>query len=134
TKLHGFLSYLMRCAITGEHYTVFGYKGKQVRDNIHSYDLVNMFYHFYKSPRCGEVYNAGGSRHSNCSMKEAVKMCEEIVGKKMNYSYSEDNRIGDHIWYISDVSKFQRHYPGWKFKYSINDILGQLFDGIQSRC
>jgi CDP-paratose 2-epimerase len=133
TKLHGFLSYLMKCAITGDHYTVFGYKGKQVRDNIHSYDLVNMFWHFYQNPKCGEVYNAGGSRHSNCSMKEAIKMCEEITGKKMNYSYAEDNRIGDHIWYISDVSKFKNHYSEWNFKYDISDILEQIFEGVKNR-
>lgn len=99
TALHGFLAYLMKCAITGQHYNVFGYKGKQVRDNIHSYDLVNMFYHFFKNPKAGEVYNAGGSRHSNCSMMEAIEQCEKITGKKMNYTYMEDNRIGDHIWY-----------------------------------
>ncbi len=127
TQLHGFLSYLMKCAVTGDHYTVFGYKGKQVRDNIHSYDLVNMFYHFYQNPRSGEVYNAGGGRHSNCSMTEAIDICEEITGNKMNYSYSEDNRIGDHIWYISDLSKFREHYPSWEYKYGINDILSQIF-------
>ena len=127
TQLHGFLSYLMKCAVTGNHYTVFGYKGKQVRDNIHSYDLVNMFYHFYMNPRQGEVYNAGGSRHSNCSMTEAIEICEEITGNKMNYSYSEDNRIGDHIWYVSDVSKFKSHYPEWSYKYNLRDILEQIF-------
>lgn len=127
TQLHGFLSYLMKCAVTGNHYTVFGYKGKQVRDNIHSYDLVNMFYHFYTNPRQGEVYNAGGSRHSNCSMTEAIEICEQITGNKMNYSYAEDNRIGDHIWYISDVSKFKNHYPEWTYKYNLNDILEQIF-------
>jgi len=127
TQLHGFLSYLMKCAITGDHYSVFGYKGKQVRDNIHSYDLVNMFYHFYQNPRQGEVYNAGGSRHSNCSMKEAIALCEAIVGKKMNYSYEENNRIGDHIWYISDVSKFKSHYPKWDYKFDLNDILSQIY-------
>lgn len=126
-QLHGFLSYLMKCAVTGDHYTVFGYKGKQVRDNIHSYDLVNMFYHFYKDPKQGEVYNAGGSRHSNCSMKEAITICEAITGKKMNYSYAEDNRIGDHIWYISDVSKYKKHYPEWSYKYDLNDILEQIY-------
>jgi CDP-paratose 2-epimerase len=126
TQLHGFLSYLMKCAVTGEHYTVFGYKGKQVRDNIHAYDLVNMFYHFYRSPRQGEVYNAGGSRHSNCSMQEAILMCEEITGKKMNYSYAENNRIGDHIWYISDVSKFRKQFPEWKYRYNLKDILLQI--------
>ena len=113
-------------AIDGKHYTVFGYKGKQVRDNIHSYDLVNMLWHFYQKPRNGEVYNAGGSRYSNCSMQEAIAMCEEITGNNMNYSYSEDNRIGDHIWWISDVSKFQSHYPDWDFKYNIMDILTQI--------
>jgi CDP-paratose 2-epimerase len=132
-QLHGFLSYLMKCAITGNHYTVFGYKGKQVRDNIHSWDLVNMFWHFYLNPREGEVYNAGGGRHSNCSMKEAIDMCEAITGKKMNYSYSESNRIGDHIWYISDLTKFKQHYPEWNWKYNINDILTQIHDSMSRR-
>ena len=105
--LHGFLSYLVKCAVTGQPYTVFGYKGKQVRDNIHSLDLINMFWHFYQAPRPGEVYNAGGGRHSNCSMKEAIALCEQMAGKKMNVVYSDQNRIGDHIWYISDTRKFQ---------------------------
>ncbi len=126
TKLHGFLSYLMKCAITGDKYTVFGYHGKQVRDNIHSWDLVNMFWHFYQNPRQGEVYNAGGGRFSNCSMAEAIAMCQEITGKPMNYEYTEANRIGDHIWWISDVSKFKSHYPAWTWKYNINDILTQI--------
>lgn len=133
TKLHGFLSYLMKCAIKGDHYTVFGYKGKQVRDNIHSWDLVNMFWHFYQNPRQGEVYNAGGGRHSNCSMQEAITICEKIADKKMNYSYSETNRIGDHIWWISDVSKFKSHYPNWEFKYNIDDILGQIHESMSTR-
>lgn len=133
TKLHGFLSYLMKCAVNGDHYTVFGYKGKQVRDNIHSYDLVNMFWNFYQNPRCGEVYNAGGGRHSNCSMQEAIALCEKIVEKKMNYSYSEENRIGDHMWWISDVSKFKRHYPQWDYHYSIEDILHQIFISMKDR-
>ena len=133
TKLHGFLSYLVKCAITGDHYTVFGYKGKQVRDNIHSWDLVNMFWHFYQKPRMGEAYNAGGSRHSNCSMKEAITICEEITGKKMNYSYSETNRIGDHIWWISDVSKFKNHYPGWEYKYNLQGIVQEIFEEMKTR-
>lgn len=133
TALHGFLAYLMKCAITGSHYTIFGYKGKQVRDNIHSYDLVNMFYHFYRNPRSGEVYNAGGSRHSNCSMLEAIKICEEITGKKMNFSYNNDNRIGDHIWYISDVRKFKNHYPDWNYKYNLEDILSQIHSALLTR-
>lgn len=133
-KLHGFLSYLMKCNITGDHYTIFGYKGKQVRDNIHSYDLVNMFWHFYQNPKDGgPVYNAGGSRYSNCSMLEAIDMCEAITGNKMNYSYTEDNRIGDHIWYISDISKFQKDYPNWAYKYDINDILTGIFVSMKSR-
>jgi len=133
TQLHGFLSYLMKCAITKQHYTIFGYKGKQVRDNIHSFDLINMFWHFYKNPKKGEVYNAGGGRHSNCSMLEAIKMCEEITGNKMNYSYSEKNRIGDHIWYISNVSKFKKDYPEWNFTYNIKDILVEIYEGLKAR-
>lgn len=133
TQLHGFLSYLMKCAITGDHYTVFGYKGKQVRDNIHSWDLVNMFWHFYQNPRQGEAYNAGGGRHSNCSMKEAIAVCEKITGKPMNYSYTEDNRIGDHIWYISDVRKFKNDYPSWDYRYNLEDILTQIHDSMSSR-
>ncbi len=132
-QLHGFLSYLMKCAITNQHYTVFGYQGKQVRDNIHCYDLVNMFDHFYENPRAGEVYNAGGARFANCSMQEAIALCEEITGNKMNYSYSEANRIGDHIWYVSDVSKFKEHYPEWDFKYNIQDTLTQIFDELKNR-
>ena len=127
-ELHGFLAYLMKCAVTGKEYSIFGYKGKQVRDNIHSYDLVNAFYHFYKNPRMGEVYNIGGSRHSNCSMKEAISKCEALSGKAMNVSYlDDDNRIGDHIWYISDVRKFQKHYPDWHYKYGIDDIFQQIY-------
>jgi CDP-paratose 2-epimerase len=133
TMLHGFLSYLMKCAITGDHYTILGYKGKQVRDNIHAWDLVNMFWNFYQNPRPGEVYNAGGSRHSNCSMIEAIKICERMTGKKMNYSYSNENRIGDHIWYISDVNKFKNHYPDWSYKYNLEDILSQIYYSFRNR-
>ena len=133
TQLHGFLSYLMKCAITEDHYTIFGYKGKQVRDNIHSWDLVNMFWHFHQNPKQGEAYNVGGGRHSNCSMKEAIAKCENITGSKMNYSYSDNNRIGDHIWWISDVSKFKSHYPTWDWKYDLDNILFQLFESIKQR-
>lgn len=132
-ELHGFLAYLMRCAITGEHYTVFGYKGKQVRDNIHSYDLVNMFWHFYQNPRSGEVYNVGGGRHSNCSVLEAILACEEITGDKIHWSYSESNRTGDHIWWISDLSKFRNHYPSWDYQFNMDDILREIFRGIKER-
>lgn len=127
-QLHGFLAYLMQCTISGSPYTIFGYKGKQVRDNIHSYDLVNAFYHFYKNPKQGEVYNMGGSRHSNCSVQEAIVMCQELAGRKLKYSYSEDSRSGDHIWYISDVRKFQSHYPEWKYKYDMRGILEDIFE------
>ena len=130
-RLHGFLSYLMRCTVTGDPYTIFGYKGKQVRDNIHSYDLVNAFYHFYKNPRIGEVYNIGGSRFSNCSVLEAVQLCEKIAGKNLNWTYSESNRSGDHIWWISDVSKFKSHYPDWEFKYDLQDMLRQIYLRIE---
>lgn len=127
TELHGFLSYLVRCCVTGRKYTVYGYKAKQVRDNIHSFDLANAFYHFYQDPRRGEVYNIGGSRFSNISMLEAIKMCEDISGKKIDYDYSDINRIGDHIWWISDNSKFKKHYPEWRQKYGIKDIIKEIF-------
>ncbi|HIF34151.1 MAG TPA: NAD-dependent epimerase/dehydratase family protein [Planctomycetaceae bacterium] len=126
-ELHGFLSYLMKCAVTGKPYTVFGYKGKQVRDNIHSFDLVNMFWHYFQNPRPGEVYNAGGGRHSNCSMQEAIKICEQFTGNKMNVTYTDDNRIGDHIWYVSDTRKFQKHYPTWHYSCDLHDIMGQIY-------
>ncbi|MDP2586569.1 MAG: NAD-dependent epimerase/dehydratase family protein [Candidatus Komeilibacteria bacterium] len=130
-ELHGFLAYLIKCVYTGKPYTIFGYKGKQVRDNIHSYDLVNMFWHYHQKPRPGEVYNAGGSRHSNISMLEAIAKIETLLGKKANYSYSEENRIGDHIWYISDVGKFKRHYPNWDYTYNIDDILKEMCQAVQ---
>ena len=132
-KLHGFLAYLMKCTITGEPYTIFGYKGKQVRDNIHSYDLVNAFHHFYQHPRSGEVYNIGGSRHSNCSMLEAIAICEEMSGNQLTHSYTDDNRSGDHIWYISDVRKFQEHYPAWQYKYNLRDILQDIYNAQTQR-
>lgn len=133
TQLHGFLSYLMKCAITENKYTIFGYKGKQVRDNIHSWDMVNMFWHFHRSPKQGEVYNAGGGRYSNCSMTEAIELCEQITDKKMNYEYSETNRIGDHIWWVSDVNKFKTHYPSWSHKYNVTDILTQIHQAFAIR-
>ena len=132
-QLHGFLSYLMKCAITKTPYTIFGYKGKQVRDNIHSWDLVNLFWHYYQHPKQGEVYNVGGGRFSNCSMIEGIHCCETITGNKMNYTYSETNRIGDHIWYISDMSKFKADYPTWNWKYNLEDILSQIFIEMKKR-
>lgn len=133
TMMHGFLSYLVKCAITGDPYTIFGYQGKQVRDNIHAHDLVNMLWHFYQAPRPGEVYNAGGSRHSNCSMQEAITICEELTGRKMNVTLSQKNRVGDHIWYISDTRKFQSHYPTWSYTYDLRRIIQEIFDGLSSR-
>jgi CDP-paratose 2-epimerase len=131
TELHGFLSYLMICTVTGRPYRVFGYKGKQVRDNIHSFDLVEAFAAFIEKPRAGEVYNIGGSRHSNCSMLEAINLCEEISGRRLTWSYEEDNRIGDHIWWISDVRKFQEHYPQWKFRYGLREILEEIHRAVK---
>ena len=125
-ELHGFLSYLIKCFIHKKPYTVFGYKGKQVRDNIHSYDLVTAFHHFYQNPKYGEVYNIGGSRHSNISMLESINLISNILDTKLDYSISDNNRIGDHIWYISDVSKFQSHYPNWTYKYDINKIIEEM--------
>ena len=133
TELHGFLAYLMKCAVIKKEYRIYGYKGKQVRDNIHSFDLVNAFWHFYQSPRNGEAYNIGGSRFSNCSMLEAIKKCEEISGNKMKTTYIETNRIGDHIWWISDVSKFKLHYPDWSLTKTIGDILFEIFSINKNR-
>ena len=130
TELHGFLSYLMKCTVTGRPYRVFGYKGKQVRDNIHSFDLVEAFVAFVRAPRVAEVYNIGGSRHSNCSMLEAIELCEEISGRELSWEYVEDNRIGDHIWWISDVRKFQEHYPAWNFRYGLREILEEIHAAI----
>jgi CDP-paratose 2-epimerase len=130
-ELHGFLAYLMKCTVQGLPYKVFGYKGKQVRDNIHSYDLVEAFWRFYQAPRAGEVYNIGGSRHANCSILEAIELCQEISGRKLNWNYIEDNRIGDHIWWISDVRKFQSHYPGWNYRYSLHGILEEIYNACR---
>lgn len=127
TELHGFLSYLVKCGMTGREYRIFGYKGKQVRDNIHSADLINAFDHFFANPRIAEVYNIGGGRHSNCSMLEAIQMVEAVSGRKFNSSYHGDNRIGDHIWYVSDLTRFQTHFPGWKPVYDCEKIIGEIY-------
>jgi len=128
TQLHGFLAYLMKCAVTGTPYTIFGYKRKQVRDNIHSNDLIRAFDEFFKNPQSGEVYNMGGGRFSNCSMVEAITMCEQISGNKLDWNYVEQNRQGDHIWWISDLSRFQKHYPSWKQKYDVPAILQEIYE------
>ena len=128
TKLHGFLAYLMRCTATGLPYTVFGYKGKQVRDNIHARDLIEAFDHVFRAPRCGEVYNVGGTRFSNCSMLEAISLCETIANRKLDWTYSEANRAGDHVWYISDMAKFKAHYPAWEQRYDLVALLTEIFE------
>jgi len=133
TRLHGFLSYLMKCAVTGREYEIYGYKGKQVRDNIHSADLVRAFDAFYRAPRPGEVYNMGGSRFSNCSMQEAIALCESIAGRKMKIRYLDQPRIGDHIWWVSSVEKFKAHYPDWRLTYDVPAILREIYTALSAR-
>lgn len=133
TQLHGFLAYLMRCTVSGEPYTVFGYKGKQVRDNIHSTDLIRAFHEFYNAPRPGEVYNIGGGRQVNCSMLEAIDLCQRIAGCELDWRYDERNRIGDHIWYVSDLGKFKAHYPDWRLRYDVPRILTEIYETTQER-
>jgi CDP-paratose 2-epimerase len=128
TKLHGFLSYLMRCTITGEPYTVFGYGGKQVRDNIHSADLVRAFEAFQAAPREAAIYNIGGGRECNCSMLEAIVLCEGIAGRPLQWELSDEARIGDHRWWISDLEAFKRDYPDWRLEYSVPDILREIYE------
>lgn len=130
-ELHGFLAYLVKCIISGKPYTIFGYKGKQVRDNIHAHDLVNMFWHYHQNPRMGEVYNAGGGIEANISMQEAITKIEALTGKKGNIAYSDEARIGDHIWYVSDLTKFKSHYPAWNLTYSIDDLLKEMCTAAQ---
>ncbi|HRN36221.1 MAG TPA: NAD-dependent epimerase/dehydratase family protein [Flavobacteriales bacterium] len=133
TQLHGFLSYLMKCAMDNRPYTIFGYKGKQVRDNIHSDDLVTMFDAFRKNPKQGAVYNAGGGRFANCSMLEAIGLCEKITGNKLNITLSDQNRAGDHIWYVSDLSRFRSDYPQWHPRYGIAETLVQIHEEFRKR-
>jgi CDP-paratose 2-epimerase len=131
--LHGFLAYLVKCAVGGDPYTVFGYKGKQVRDNLHAADLVGAFWQFMQRPKAGAVYNMGGGRHANCSMLEAISACEALSGRPMNWSYSEENRTGDHIWWISDVRRFQADFPGWRYRHDMASILEELHASLASR-
>jgi CDP-paratose 2-epimerase len=130
-ELHGFLAYLVKCAVTGRPYTVYGYKGKQVRDNIHSYDLVNAFWHFFQAPRTGAVYNMGGSRHANCSVLEAARLTERLCGRQLNVQISDQARAGDHIWWVSDVRRFQRDYPEWAYRYGLGDTVAEIVDAVQ---
>ena len=126
-ELHGFLSYLFKCNLNNKKYYVKGYKGKQVRDNIHSKDLVNAFWHFYKKPRVAEVYNIGGGIYSNCSILEASEIMQYFSKKKTNLILEKKPREGDHQWWISDIRKFKKHYPGWKINYSIKDIIEDMY-------
>ncbi len=132
-ELHGFLSYLIKVNITGGEYTIFGYKGKQVRDNIHSLDVVRFIEQFFTKPRVGEVYNIGGGRDNSCSILEAFKLAEEISGQPMKYEYSDKNRLGDHICYISDLSKMKSHYPEWNISKSLKDIFVEIFESWKER-
>ena len=132
-ELHGFLAYLVKCALTDTPYTIFGYSGKQVRDNIHSLDLVNAFWHFFENPRSGEVYNIGGGRDINCSMLEAISIVEKKTERKLKWSYSEQNRMGDHIWWVGDISKFRKHYPNWKLTHNIESIVEDVINGLSRR-
>ena len=125
-KLHGFLSFLVKSSLRFKRYSIIGYKGKQVRDNLHSHDLINCFWEFYKNPRKGEVYNIGGGRYSNCSINEALEIVEKLTNIKIVRNYLKAPRIGDHIWYISDLSKFKKHFPSWKQKYDTKKIITEL--------
>ena len=127
-KLHGFLSYLVKASLKKKSYSLIGYKGKQVRDNIHSHDLVSCFWEYYKKPRKGEVYNTGGGRFSNCSIMEALDLVEKFKKIKIKRKILGKNRIGDHIWYVTSMKKFKKHYPNWKQKYSTKKILKELID------
>ena len=132
-KLHGFLSYLMRCAVTGDPYTIFGYDGKQVRDNIHSNDVVRAFEAFHRAPRAAAVYNLGGGRESNCSMREAIAACERISGHQLEWTLSDESRMGDHRWWISDLSGFKRDYPDWELRYDLETTLREIHDANVER-
>jgi CDP-paratose 2-epimerase len=125
---HGFLAYLVKCAETGTPYKVIGYLGKQVRDNLHCADLAAAFFEFFQAPRSGEVYNMGGGRANHCSVVEAIQICESKTGRPMTWSYDPEARRGDHIWYVSDVGKFESHYPGWSIRHTLDDIVESIRD------
>ncbi len=132
-QLHGFLAYLMKCTVSGDPYTVFGYKGKQVRDNIHAHDVVRAFHAFHRSPAAGAVYNLGGGRDSNVSVLEAIALCEKITGRSLDYELSEQARIGDHMWWISDLSAFKADFPEWELTFGIEDVLRDIHDSNAER-
>jgi CDP-paratose 2-epimerase len=132
-ELHGFLSYLVRCNVEGRHYKVYGYLGKQVRDNIHAYDVSRFIQAFAENPRCGEVYNLGGGRANSVSILEAFDRAAALSGRRMDYEYVESNRAGDHICYISDLRKLKAHYPGWNITKSLDEIFVEIFEGCRQR-
>jgi CDP-paratose 2-epimerase len=132
-QLHGFLSYLVKCNLDGRQYKVFGYKGKQVRDNIHSEDVASFIYEFWKSPRVAEVYNLGGGKSNSCSILEAFSMAEAVTGRKMNWCYTDENRIGDHICYYSDLRKMQAHYANWKIVKTLPMIVEEIATSWKQR-
>jgi CDP-paratose 2-epimerase len=132
-ELHGFLAYVMRCAIAGRPYTVYGYKGKQVRDAIHAHDLVQAFDRFAAEPRSGEVYNIGGGRISHCSVLEAIALASEITGRELEWTYQEANRVGDHIWWVGSNARFISHYPGWTPTYDVRRILEEMYEANRER-
>ena len=132
-ELHGFLSYLVKANLAGRVYRIFGYKGKQVRDNIHSYDVAQLIERFIAEPRCGEIYNLGGGRENSCSVLEAGEMIAGLTGREMVFEYDEKNREGDHICYISDLSKIQRHYPQWEITKSLPTIFTEIAESFSQR-
>lgn len=131
-ELHGFLNYLVRTALKNNQYTIFGYKGKQVRDQLHSSDLVNALYEFYKNPKFGEVYNIGGGKENSISILEAISKIEAVIKKKIKWIYTDQNRKGDHICYYTDLAKFRKDYPNWQVAYSIDDMINEIIEGIQN--
>jgi CDP-paratose 2-epimerase len=132
-QLHGFLAYLMKCTVTGTPYTVFGYDGKQVRDNIHCDDVVRAFAAFHAAPRSAAVYNLGGGRASNCSMLEAIALCEEISGRELAWTLSDEARMGDHRWWVSDLAAFEADYPAWSLRYDVPAVLREIHDANVER-
>lgn len=132
-ELHGFLSYLVKCNLEGREYRVFGYKGKQVRDNIHSEDVARFMWEFVKSPRCGEVYNLGGGKQNSCSILEAFEIAGSFSGKRQKFTYVDENRIGDHICYYSDLRKMRSHYPDWDISISLQETISQIVTAWQGR-
>jgi len=132
-ELHGFLSYLARCNVESQRYTIYGYKGKQVRDNIHSEDVAAFMYQFYENPRRGEVYNLGGGKENSCSVLEAMELVAGVSGRRQDFIYVDQHRIGDHICYYSDLRKMKEHYPGWRIERGLTEIVSEIVQAWQGR-